>query len=301
MFDVFTDETEVIIKDGMANLYWYKGDLHKAWISSGVPSTAVDRVKRLRDSSDKLLTKRAQMDALYEELRNGDYNLRLKVSRNFVRILIEQKSFVAQDSGHQVQRAQLASFRLKEMLAKQHHEEEVKQSVRKAAVRASEDTYDMKLTKLRDRFFGAHSLAPQAKGYELEKIFTELMNISGIPVEEPFRIEGEQFDGAIKYEGRFYLVELKWTATKTDPAQIGHFHYKLSGKMDGRGLFISMEGFTDGVLATLPKGKELTMMLLDGVHLANVLSGRHTFRQLLDHAIKSVALKGEILCNHALR
>jgi len=300
MFDVFNDETEVIIKDGMANLYWYKGDLHKAWISSGVPSAVVDGVKRLRDESGKSLTKRGQMDALYQKLRSGDYNLRLKVSRNFVRILIEQKSFVAQDSGHQVQKAQLASFRLKEMLAKQQRDQEAKQNVRKAAVRTPEETYDSKLSKLRDRFFAAHSLAPQAKGYELEKIFTELMHISGIPVEEPFRIEGEQFDGAIKYEGRFYLVELKWTAAKTDPAQVGHFHYKLSGKMDGRGLFISMEGFSDGVLATLPKGKELTMMLLDGVHLANVLTGRYTFKRLLDHAIKSIALKGEIFCSHDL-
>ena len=38
MFDVFTERIEVLIKDGMANLYWYKGDLHKAWLRSGVPA-----------------------------------------------------------------------------------------------------------------------------------------------------------------------------------------------------------------------------------------------------------------------
>lgn len=37
----------------------------------------------------------------------------------------------------------------------------------------------------------------------------------------------KQFDGAIKHEGRFYLVELKWTASKTDLSQVGHFHFKL--------------------------------------------------------------------------
>ncbi|WP_230949565.1 hypothetical protein, partial [Burkholderia cepacia] len=59
-------------------------------------------------------------------------------------------------------------------------------------------------------------------------------------------------------------------------------------------------GFTDGVLASLPKGKELTMMLLDGVHFANVLAGHYRFSQLLDYAIKSIALKGEIYCSHKI-
>jgi hypothetical protein len=128
-----------------------------------------------------------------------------------------------------------------------------------------------------------------------------LMKISGISVVEPFRITGEQLDGAIKHEGQFYLIELKWTAAQTDPAQVGHFHYKLTGKMDGRGLFISMSGFTDGVLTTLPKGKELRMMLLDGMHFTNVMTGNYSFLQLLNHAIQSIALRGEIYCSHSIK
>jgi hypothetical protein len=44
----------------------------------------------------------------------------------------------------------------------------------------------------------------------LEKIFPELMRISGIPCDGPFKIVGEQMDGAIKYDGHHYIVELKW-------------------------------------------------------------------------------------------
>ncbi|WJF89742.1 restriction endonuclease [Paraburkholderia bonniea] len=301
MFDVFNEEIEVLIKDGLANLYWYKSDLHKAWQRSGVPVSIVEGIKQLRDETGKALTKRSQMDALYQKLRNGEYNRRLETSRNFVRILIEQETFTQQDSGHQVQKAQFAALRLKDLLAKQNKEQEAKQTVRNTSAKVAAVGYESKLAHLQDRFLAAHSMAAQAKGYELEKIFTELMKISDIPVAEPFRITGEQLDGAIKYEGRFYLVELKWTAAQTDPAQVGHFHYKLSGKMDGRGLFISMSGFTGGVLATLPKGKELTMMLLDGVHFANVLTGHYRFQQLLDHAIQSIALRGEIYCSHNIR
>lgn len=301
MFDVFNIEIETLIKDGLSHLYWFKADLHKAWLVSGVSQPVVDDIKKLVNAEGKNLSKREQMDALYERLRDGDFNRRLEVSRNFARILIEQKDFVAKDNGHQVHRAQLASFKLKELHAKQNQEQERKQTVREKTVRPVEESYDAQLGKLRDRFFAAHNMAPQAKGYELEKIFTQLMLLSGVTVVEPFRIVGEQFDGAIKYEGRFYLVELKWTAAKSDPEQIGHFFYKISGKMDGRGLFISMAGFTDGVTSTLPHGKELTMMLLDGIHLTSVLTGQYTFKQLLDHAIKSIALKGNIYCSHNLK
>lgn len=301
MFDVFDIEIETLIKDGLSHLYWFKADMHKAWLVSGVTQSVVSDMKKLVNLEGKSLSKREQMDALYERLRGGDYNRRLEVSRNFARILIEQKKFVARDTGHQVHRAQLASLKLKELHAKQSQEQDRKQAVRKKTVKPVEESYEIRLEKLRDRFFAAHNMAPQEKGYELEKIFTQLMQLSGITVVEPFRIVGEQFDGAVKYEGRFYLIELKWTASKSDPAQIGHFFYKISGKMDGRGVFISMAGYTDGVTATLPHGKELTMMLLDGVHLTAVITGQYTFKQLLDHAIKSIALKGNIYCSHGLK
>jgi hypothetical protein len=298
MFDVFSEEIEVLIKDGISNLYWFKDDLHKAWQRSKVPAAVTDRVKRLKDETGAALSKRSQMDALYQHLREGEYNRRLEISRNFVRILIDQKTFTPQASGHQIQRAQLAALRLRELLAAQKKELEIKSPARNAP--PPEPSYESKRQIIHKRFIGAQSMAPQQRGYELEKIFVELMKISGITVVEPFRIEGEQLDGAIKHEGQFYLIELKWTAAQTDPEQIGHFHYKLSGKMDGRGLFISMSGFSPGVLATLPKGKELKMMLIDGMHLTNVLTGSYSFLQLLNHAIQSIALKGEIYCSHRL-
>jgi hypothetical protein len=70
--------------------------------------------------------------------------------------------------------------------------------------------------------------------------------------------------------------------------------------VDSRGVFISMSGFINGVLASLPKGQELTMMLLNGVHLANVLTGHYRFQQLLDHASRSIVLRDEIHCSHKI-
>lgn len=301
MFDVFTEEVEILVKDGIANLYWYKGDLHKAWLRSGVPMDIKDEIIRLRGDDGKELSKRRQMDSLYERLRNVEYNRRLEVSRNFVRILIDQKAFTPQNEKHRIEVAERSSLKLRELIRQQEKDREYRESIRVSAEKASKETYESKLGELREKFSEAHELSPQKKGYALEKLFTELMRISGIPVEEPFKIEGEQLDGAIKYDGHYYLVELKWTTDKTEPKEIGHFFYKVSGKLQARGLFIAMNGFTDGAISTLPKGKQLSVLLLDGNHLANVIYGLYKFQELLEHAIRQASLRGEIYCAHNLQ
>jgi hypothetical protein len=300
MFDVFTEEVEVLIKDGIANLYWYKGDLHKAWVRSGVAATVKDEVAGLRTAEGQELTKRKQMDALYERLRLGEYNRRLEVSRNFVRILIEQNGFTPQNEKHRIEVAERCALKLRELIRRQEVDREYRESIRASAAKASRETYDSKLSELRAKFAEAHELEPQKKGYALEAIFTELMRISGVPVEEPFRIVGEQIDGAIKYDGHYYLLELKWTSDKSEPKDIGHFYYKVEGKLQARGLFVSMSGFTDGAVATLPKGKDLKILLLDGQHFANVIFGMYRFQELLEHAIRQASLKGEIYSAHSL-
>lgn len=300
MFDVFTEEVEVLIKDGIANLYWYKGDLHKAWLRSGIPASVKDEILRLRNEDGQELTKRRQMDALYERLRSGEYDRRLEVSRNFVRILVEQNSFTPQNEKHRVEVAERSALKLRELIRRQEADREYRDSIRTSAAKASRETYDAKLGELRVKFADAHDLEPQKRGFALEGIFTELMRISGIPVEEPFRILGEQIDGAIKYDGHYYLLELKWTAEQSDPKEIGHFYFKVEGKMQARGLFISMNGFTNGTIATLPKGKDLKILLLDGQHIANVIYGMYRFQELLEHAIRQASLRGEIYCAHNL-
>jgi hypothetical protein len=65
MLDVFTDEVEVLIKEGMANLYWYKPYLKKAWLSAGVPEKLVESLFVERDGEGRVLSKRRLMDRLY--------------------------------------------------------------------------------------------------------------------------------------------------------------------------------------------------------------------------------------------
>ncbi len=300
MLDVFNEEIEVLVKDGIANLYWFKGDLHKAWMRSGVPDGIRNEIVRIRDSEGRELSKRRQMDVLYERLRSGEYNRRLEVSRNFVRILAEQTSFTPQSEKHRIEVAERCSLKLREKVRQQLAEREKVTTSRSRPTLSPEELYATKREKINSRFVAAHNMEPQKRGYELEAVVNELLEASHIKVEAPFRIAGEQLDGALKYEGHHYLLELKWTADKIDPKEIAHFFFKVEGKMEARGIFLSMNGYTAGALSTLPKGKGLKVMLLDGVHLANVLSGTYTFKQLLEHAIRQATLFGEIYAPHAL-
>ena len=126
------------------------------------------------------------------------------------------------------------------------------------------------------------------------------MGISGIPVQDPFRIVGEQIDGGVEYDGHYYLIELKWTEEKIGPADIGSFYYKIDGKLDSRGIMISMGGYTDGVLEGLPRGKKIKILLLDGIHFSNVIFGFYTFQELLEHCISHAAYKCELYCSHEI-
>ncbi len=296
MFDVFTEEIEVIIKDGIANLYWYKNDLKKAWLRSGVSTQTANKLLSLEDSEGRKLTKRLMMDQLYEILREADYNKRLEVSRNFVRILVEQKSFVPQDRNHRVEIAERAALKLREIIAQQEKDREYREQIKRRAQEKTKETYESQLMEIRERFLEAINMEGQKRGYEFEKIFTLLMNVSAIPVEEPFRIIGEQIDGAIKYDGHFYLVELKWVTRKCNQPDIASLYMKVEGKMDARGLFIAMQGYSTEVLQSLPKGKDIKVLLIDGVHLTNVLYGNYTFQELMEHAVSYASLRGEIYC-----
>ena len=300
MFDVFTEEIEVLLKDGIANLYWFKRDLYKAWLRSGVPQDIADRITGLLDEEGRKLTKREQMDQLYIELRSGDYNRRLEISRNFVRLLIEHGNFTPQDANHRIEKAERISLKLKELIREQEVQREYKESIRRRAAKSSKETYQSLLLGLREDFQCYIELEPQKRGYALEKLFPKLMQISGIQVQTPFKIVGEQIDGGIKYDGHYYLIELKWTEGNVGPKDIGSFYYKVDGKLDQRGIMISMDGYTDGVIENLPHGKEMKIMLLDGVHLSNVIFGMYTFQELLEHCISYASFRAELYCPHAI-
>lgn len=300
MIDVFTDEIEVLIKQGIANLYWFKGDLQKCMLRANVEYTISEKIFSKRNSEGLQISKRQMMDELYIILRNIDYNRRLEISRNFVRILVEHKNFVPHSDGHKIDIAERSALKLREIISQQTKDAEYKDTIKARATESKKQDYCGELLIIREQFKEISKIVGQKRGYEFEKFFNKMMKVWGIIVEVPFKIVGEQIDGAIKYDSHHYLVELKWEKKKAAHQEISSLYMKVEGKMDARGIFISMEGYSKEILESFPKGKNIKVLFLDGNHLSNVIYGNYTFRELLEHAVNQASTRANIYCSHDL-
>lgn len=177
MIDVFTEEIEVLIKRGISNLYWFLGDLEKAWLRAGVDVKLTTKLFSSRQEDGSKLSKRQLMDLLYKNLRYAEFNRRLEVSRNFVRFLVEHTNFVPQSDNHKIGIAETTALKLREIIEKQRKQSEYNQQIRKRAKESKTVDYHNELLRVRDLFINAEKLSGQQRGYAFEKLFTELMKL----------------------------------------------------------------------------------------------------------------------------
>ncbi|MFL6136200.1 MAG: restriction endonuclease [Frankiaceae bacterium] len=151
-----------------------------------------------------------------------------------------------------------------------------------------------KLDQLRATFYGLVSEPPQQRGYSLEKLLNELFALFDIDAKAPFRIVGEQIDGAFTLEGTEFLLEAKWQAGKTGVADLDSFAGKIGRKLDNTlGLFVSMNGYQDSAIDVHSRGRPV-MILMDGADLSAVLEGRIALPELLVRKRQHAAHTGEV-------
>ena len=145
-----------------------------------------------------------------------------------------------------------------------------------------------------DEFLRLHAgeLKPQQRGYALERILVELAKVESLEVTEPFKTHGEQIDGAVKYDGEHYLVEAKWQDISAANEPVYQFVAKIEGKMYGRGLFVSVHGFSSNVIDSVVRGKAIKTIFIDGEDLVLVLEGHVSFRDMIDTKVKAAQTRG---------
>ena len=134
----------------------------------------------------------------------------------------------------------------------------------------------------------------QRRGYLFEEFLKKLFLNEGIEVTEPFKIVGEQIDGSIKYDGEHYIIEAKWHDKWSASDSLYQFAAKVEGKMYGRGVFISVNGFSPDSVQALTTGKALRTILVDGGDLVPITEGMYTLREMLDNKIKAAQTMGRI-------
>jgi len=139
-----------------------------------------------------------------------------------------------------------------------------------------------------------NSITLQQRGYLLEKLLGDICRLDKLPITEPFKVIGEQIDGAIKFDGENYIFEAKWNDHVAASDALYQFAYKVEGKMYGRGIFFSLNGFSHDSVDALLKGKALKTILIDGGDLSLVIEGLYTFTEMLDKKIKAAQTMGRI-------
>ena len=140
----------------------------------------------------------------------------------------------------------------------------------------------------------ANKTSRQQRGYALERILAELARLSLLETTEAFRVAGEQIDGAVKFDGEHYLIEAKWQDKSASNEPVYQFAGKVAGKLYGRGLFISVNGFSAEVVRSLILGKEIQTLFVDGEDLILVLEGHLSLRDMIDRKVKAAQTKGLI-------
>lgn len=137
--------------------------------------------------------------------------------------------------------------------------------------------FKKRLEQLNNRFLSLFTLlemTPQQRGFKLEDIFFDLLQLNEFEYTPPYRTtDGEQIDGHFKYEKFDYLVEIKWIDDVTKQKDLSIFDGKIRGKAQStRGVFLSASGFDENAINKF-SGDSPRIIFINGEDLALILNG----------------------------
>lgn len=108
-------------------------------------------------------------------------------------------------------------------------------------------------------------------GYAFEDWFYDFAKFFEIVGRPPYVVDRRQIDGSLSLEGTEYLVETKFTNTKTGSPDIDIFMAKINSKAENTmGIFVSMSGYTSGAVKAASRDRT-PMLLLDYSHIYNLM------------------------------
>lgn len=158
-------------------------------------------------------------------------------------------------------------------------------------------TQRQKLEDLNRQFLDLHTtteLTPQQRGYKLEDLFCDLLELNEMEYKRPYKHQGEQIDGHFRYEKFDYLIDAKWEKEPTKQDELSIFDGKIRGKAQStRGFFIAANGFAENAIAKY-SGDSPRLILMTGEDLALVLSGRVDFQDALKAKVEAIVRHGNI-------
>lgn len=148
---------------------------------------------------------------------------------------------------------------------------------------------------LKVNFTASEKMPAQPRGYALEKILNEVFELFDLEPRKPFKVYGEQIDGAFTLEGTDYIVEAKWQAKPIAARDVTEFAGKVTRRLDNTlGLFVSMSGFQASVPDLVARTGRHSVLLMDGGDLTAVLDRRIRLDELITRKKRHAAETGDI-------
>lgn len=286
------------MRDCILSILWPREDIYKFFLDHGCPKTDL---KSIENPAENQLSRVRMVNTMFDRL-SARPDGGLGPFRAMLQSLTTWSHFDPYyfDKLRKLDRSQAESNlshlrqlqEIRDAKIKSEREARLAEEVRAQKSKAS-------LTSLKKEFLDLHAgkLKPQERGYALEKVLTDLAKLCGLEVTESFRVAGEQIDGAIKFDGEHYLIEAKWQETAASNEPVYQFVGKVEGKMYGRGLFVSVHGFSEYVIRSVVTGKALRTVFVDGEDLVLVVEEQLTFAEMVDKKVKAAQTKGLIYVN----
>lgn len=155
------------------------------------------------------------------------------------------------------------------------------------------------LEEMREHFkqVSVNSETAQIRGLAFEKFLTKMARFYDLKVTEAFKVKGTQIDGTIKYDGENYLIEAKWHDRQLSDEPLMAFCHKQEINMHGRGIFISVNGITDGCLSMLERSAIKNTIIMDGEDITLILTEMVTLPQVLEKKVHAAQTRGKFYIN----
>jgi hypothetical protein len=130
----------------------------------------------------------------------------------------------------------------------------------------------------------------QDRGFAFERFLSDLFALYDLDPRRSFRLTGEQIDGSFELPPETFLLEAKWQDVKIGQADLLTFSGKVEGKAQwSRGLFVSYSGFSEDGLEAFARGRRTSIVCMDGLDLAQILTGGLNFVDVIQRKKRRAA------------
>lgn len=291
---VFSPSLKRQMKDCILALVWPKKDIYKLFRECSVPPRTL---KLIEDWEAAGLSRAAMVDKVFEGLQEQSDNGTVQ----FGILLDALANWSHFDDYWFRDQKKLDVDAAKEKIdalcqAKTTHFDSVKQRIEHQREKdMANEKRHASLEEMRQDFYGVSlgSGTPQQRGIAFEQFLGRMARYFGLQVSSAFRIEGTQIDGSIKYEGENYNIEAKWEHQLMSDEPLLAFCHKLEINMHGRGIFISVNGYTSGALSMLERAGVKNTVLMDGEDVTLILHELISLPNALDRKIHAAQTRGQ--------